>query len=163
MIHDYTTCSRTNPIIISTKISTKRHNDYVLCEWMFWLVEMHRPSTYIILASYGTLIKSTWSIWLYPTNDQSTEGIGHTCSLSVERTQWKIHYLLILCRRLRALRWKRSNKCDVLQIAADQFGGLQEWFDGKCRTKVVKLKNVCPVGILNTPHHNSPWFVCTKV
>ena len=28
---------------------------------------------------------------------------------------------------------------DVLQIAADKFGGLQEWFDGKCRTKVVKL------------------------
>lgn len=28
---------------------------------------------------------------------------------------------------------------DVLTIANDQFGGLQQWFDGKCRTKVVKL------------------------
>lgn len=28
---------------------------------------------------------------------------------------------------------------DVLTIAEDQFGGLQEWWDTKCRTKVVKL------------------------
>lgn len=28
---------------------------------------------------------------------------------------------------------------EVLKIAHDKFGGLQEWFDGKCRTKVVKL------------------------
>ena len=28
---------------------------------------------------------------------------------------------------------------DVLDIANDKFGGLQGWFDGKCRTKVVKL------------------------
>lgn len=28
---------------------------------------------------------------------------------------------------------------DVLTIAAEQFGGLQEWWDTKCRTKVVKL------------------------
>ena len=28
---------------------------------------------------------------------------------------------------------------DVLQIANDKFGGLQQWFDSKCRTKIVKL------------------------
>lgn len=28
---------------------------------------------------------------------------------------------------------------DVLKIATDKFGGLQEWFDGKCRTRVIKL------------------------
>lgn len=28
---------------------------------------------------------------------------------------------------------------DVIDIANEQFGGLQEWFDGKCRTKVLKL------------------------
>ena len=28
---------------------------------------------------------------------------------------------------------------DVLQIANDKFGGLQQWVDTKCRTKVVKL------------------------
>ena len=28
---------------------------------------------------------------------------------------------------------------DVLKISNDKFGGLQKWFDGKCRTKVVKL------------------------
>jgi len=28
---------------------------------------------------------------------------------------------------------------DVLKISTDKFGGLQKWYDGKCRTKVVKL------------------------
>ena len=28
---------------------------------------------------------------------------------------------------------------DVLAIASEKFGGLQEWWDTKCRTKVVKL------------------------
>lgn len=28
---------------------------------------------------------------------------------------------------------------DALKIANDKFGGLQNWFDGKCRTKIVKL------------------------
>ena len=28
---------------------------------------------------------------------------------------------------------------DVLQIANDKFGGLQQWVDTKCCTKVVKL------------------------
>jgi len=28
---------------------------------------------------------------------------------------------------------------DVLEITNDKVGGLQGWFDGKCRTKVVKL------------------------
>ncbi|KAL7544850.1 hypothetical protein ACHAWF_008214, partial [Thalassiosira exigua] len=28
---------------------------------------------------------------------------------------------------------------NVMKIAEDKFGGFQEWFDGKCRTKVVRL------------------------
>lgn len=28
---------------------------------------------------------------------------------------------------------------DVIKIANEQFGGLQQWFDGKCRTMVVQL------------------------
>ena len=28
---------------------------------------------------------------------------------------------------------------DVLEIANVKFGGLQQWFDGKCRTKIVEL------------------------
>jgi len=28
---------------------------------------------------------------------------------------------------------------DALKIAEDEFGGLQGWFDGKCRTKIVRL------------------------
>jgi hypothetical protein len=28
---------------------------------------------------------------------------------------------------------------EALGIATDKFGGLQEWFDGKCRTRIVQL------------------------
>ncbi len=34
---------------------------------------------------------------------------------------------------------EKANLQDVLMIANEQFGGLQQWFDGKCRTRVVQL------------------------
>ena len=34
---------------------------------------------------------------------------------------------------------EESSLNDVLDIAQDRFGGLQEWWDGKCRTRIIKL------------------------
>ncbi len=47
-----------------------------------------------------------------------------------------VHMKKTICE---SFRLEDATLRDALDIANDKFGGLQGWFDGKCRTKVVKL------------------------
>jgi hypothetical protein len=47
-----------------------------------------------------------------------------------------VHMKKAICE---SFRLEDATLRDALDIANDKFGGLQGWFDGKCRTKVVKL------------------------